>query len=119
MKADYLSRKDRQISSISQVFQSYHTYPPPNYFTMSFHLTGQDIHVEDGHILVARLQDENGDWQESSIDLDQLIGNKNGMLQLTRTASRDSRANMSRAHRQLPLGRRELQPDRSERPLRH
>lgn len=48
---------------------------------MSFHLTGDDIRVEDNHVLVARLQNENGDYVDSSIDLDQFVGNDNGMLQ--------------------------------------
>lgn len=47
---------------------------------MSFHLTGQDIRVEDNHILIASLQNEEGDYIESSIDLNQFIGNDNGML---------------------------------------
>lgn len=50
---------------------------------MSFHLTGQQIRVEDNHILVASLQNEDGEWIDSSIDLDQFVGNDNGMLQQT------------------------------------
>lgn len=50
---------------------------------MSFHLTGQDIRVENDHVLVALLQNENGDYVESSIDLNQFVGNDNGMLQQT------------------------------------
>lgn len=50
---------------------------------MSFHLTGQDIRIEDDHILVALLQNEDGDYVESSIDLNQFVGNDNGMLQQT------------------------------------
>lgn len=45
---------------------------------MSFHLTGQDIRIEDDHILVALLQNEDGDYVESSIDLNQFVGNDNG-----------------------------------------
>ncbi|EYE93684.1 CVNH domain-containing protein [Aspergillus ruber CBS 135680] len=48
---------------------------------MSFHLTGQDIRVEDNHILIASLQNEEGDYIESSIDLNQFIGNDNGNFQ--------------------------------------
>ncbi|KAI0015801.1 Cyanovirin-N [Xylariomycetidae sp. FL0641] len=45
---------------------------------MSFHLTAQEIELRDGHILHARLQREDGGWQESEIDLDQFIGNQDG-----------------------------------------
>ncbi|ODM15310.1 Cyanovirin-N [Aspergillus cristatus] len=48
---------------------------------MSFHLTGQEIRVEDNHILVALLQNEDGQWIESSIDLDEFVGNDNGHFQ--------------------------------------
>ncbi|BCR84439.1 CVNH domain-containing protein [Aspergillus chevalieri] len=48
---------------------------------MSFHLTGQQIRVEDNHILVASLQNEDGEWIDSSIDLDQFVGNDNGNFQ--------------------------------------
>lgn len=48
---------------------------------MSFHLSAEDIRVEDGHILKARLRNEAGEWQDSEIDLDQHIGNTNGTSQ--------------------------------------
>ncbi|KAL1301912.1 hypothetical protein AAFC00_006090 [Neodothiora populina] len=48
---------------------------------MSFHLSAQEIHIADNHILRARLQTESGEWRESEIDLDNHIGNINGMFQ--------------------------------------
>lgn len=51
---------------------------------MSFHLTAQDIRVEDNHILVALLQNDDGEWNESAIDLDQFIGNDNGTYSIPR-----------------------------------
>lgn len=60
---------------------------------MSFHLTGQDIRVEDNHILIASLQNEEGDYIESSIDLNQFIGNDNGMLQQTGRSIENMKAN--------------------------
>ncbi|PLN78752.1 Cyanovirin-N [Aspergillus taichungensis] len=44
----------------------------------AFHLTATDIRVEDGHLLVASLQYGDDEWQESTIDLDQYIGNDEG-----------------------------------------
>ena len=45
---------------------------------MSFHLSAENIRVEDNHILRARLRTEGGEWRDSEIDLDQHIGNTNG-----------------------------------------
>lgn len=69
---------------------------------MSFHLSAEDIRVEDGHILKARLRNEAGEWQDSEIDLDQHIGNTNGTNQpyIFAIASSDILS------RQLPLGQR-------------
>ena len=47
---------------------------------MSFHLTAQDIRVENNHILVGKLQNQAGDYVESSIDLNRFLGNNNGDL---------------------------------------
>lgn len=47
---------------------------------MSFHERAEDIRVDDGHILVARLANGDGDFQEASIDLDRFLGNSEGML---------------------------------------
>lgn len=45
---------------------------------MSFHLTAQDIRVENNHTLVGKLQNQAGDYVESSIDLNRFLGNNNG-----------------------------------------
>ena len=46
----------------------------------AFHLTATDVRIEDGHLLVASLQYGDDEWQESTIDLDQYIGNDEGKL---------------------------------------
>ncbi|KAF7118536.1 hypothetical protein CNMCM5793_008066 [Aspergillus hiratsukae] len=48
---------------------------------MSFHLSAEDIRIEDNHVLVARLRDSNGELQDASIDLDQFLGNEDGFFQ--------------------------------------
>lgn len=45
---------------------------------MSFHYSAEDIRVDDGHILRARLQRADGEWIDAEIDLDEFIGNDNG-----------------------------------------
>ncbi|CDM29696.1 hypothetical protein DTO013E5_6077 [Penicillium roqueforti] len=45
---------------------------------MSFHESASHIELVDGHILRALLRTENGDEEESTIDLDHHIGNDNG-----------------------------------------
>ncbi|KAI9931479.1 hypothetical protein ASPWEDRAFT_37718 [Aspergillus wentii DTO 134E9] len=45
---------------------------------MSFHLTAEDIEIRDNHILVARLQNEEGEFVDADIDLDEHIGNDEG-----------------------------------------
>jgi hypothetical protein len=45
---------------------------------MSFHLSAEDIRIEDNHVLVARLRNANGDLQDAQIDLNQFLGNDNG-----------------------------------------
>jgi hypothetical protein len=47
---------------------------------MTFHYSAEDIRVDDGHILRARLQKGDGEWEDAEIDLDQFIGNVDGML---------------------------------------
>ncbi|KAF7906807.1 hypothetical protein EAF00_001085 [Botryotinia globosa] len=47
---------------------------------MSFHLSAEDIRIDDNHILRARLRNENGDWQDAEMDLNQYIGNEDGMI---------------------------------------
>ncbi|GFF34723.1 cyanovirin-N homolog [Aspergillus udagawae] len=48
---------------------------------MSFHLSAEDIRIEDGHKLVARLRRDNGELQDAEIDLNQYLGNDNGHFQ--------------------------------------
>ncbi|KAI5854963.1 Cyanovirin-N [Tricharina praecox] len=48
---------------------------------MSFHLSSEEICVEDNRILVGRLRKEDGSLNETQIDLDQFIGNNNGHFQ--------------------------------------
>ncbi|KAF2819206.1 Cyanovirin-N [Ophiobolus disseminans] len=45
---------------------------------MSFHYSAEEIRIDDGHILRARLQNGNGDWVDAEIDLNNHIGNDNG-----------------------------------------
>ena len=45
---------------------------------MSFHLSAEDIEIRDNHILWARLRNEDGELQDSEIDLDQFLGNDDG-----------------------------------------
>ncbi|KAL5606511.1 uncharacterized protein BROUX77_003704 [Berkeleyomyces rouxiae] len=44
---------------------------------MSFHLSAEDIHM-DGSVLKARLQNSEGDWVDTEIDLNQHLGNVDG-----------------------------------------
>lgn len=47
---------------------------------MSFHASAQDIRVDDGHILRARLQKADGETADAEINLNDFIGNDNGRL---------------------------------------
>lgn len=49
---------------------------------MSFHHSAEDIQIEDNHKLVAKLADEEGEMQDAEIDLDEIIGNNNGLSSL-------------------------------------
>lgn len=46
---------------------------------MSFQNSARNIRLEDGHILKAELADEQGDWHDAEIDLDEILGNDRGM----------------------------------------
>lgn len=46
---------------------------------MTFYHTAEDIRIDDGHILRARLQTADGEWNDAEIDLNNHIGNDNGM----------------------------------------
>ncbi|KAL2825452.1 Cyanovirin-N [Aspergillus cavernicola] len=45
---------------------------------MSFHESAQNIRIEDGSRLVADLQNEDGDFVHSEIDLNEVLGNNDG-----------------------------------------
>ncbi|KNG50460.1 cyanovirin-n family protein [Stemphylium lycopersici] len=45
---------------------------------MTFYHTAEDIHIDDGHVLKARLQKADGEWEDAEIDLNNHIGNDNG-----------------------------------------
>lgn len=47
---------------------------------MSFHVTAQEVRVDDKHVLVAQLQNESGEYIDATLDLNQFLGNNNGML---------------------------------------
>lgn len=44
----------------------------------NFHLSAEDIHLEDGHILKATLNNIEGEACEAEFDLNDVIGNENG-----------------------------------------
>jgi hypothetical protein len=47
---------------------------------MSFHLTAEDIRIDNNHILVGRLRATDGSLRDTSIDLDRFLGNENGLF---------------------------------------
>jgi len=48
---------------------------------MAFHLTSEDIFIEEGHFLVGRLCNDGGEYVESRLDLDSCLGNDGGRFQ--------------------------------------
>ncbi|KAK3903789.1 Cyanovirin-N [Staphylotrichum tortipilum] len=48
---------------------------------MDFHASAQDIRVDDGHILRARLNNADGQQVDAEIDLNQFIGNSDGAFE--------------------------------------
>jgi len=48
---------------------------------MSFTLSADDVRVDEGHILRARLRNANGDLVDSELDLDHVLGNDGGHFQ--------------------------------------
>ncbi|KAK3311055.1 Cyanovirin-N [Chaetomium strumarium] len=48
---------------------------------MSFHASAEDIRLDDGHMLRARLRNENGDLVDAELDLNHYIGNDNGCFE--------------------------------------
>ena len=45
---------------------------------MSFHASASKIELEDDHILKATLRNEDGDEDDSTLDLNEIIGNDDG-----------------------------------------
>lgn len=60
--------------SLSAPWIKYHS----NSFTMSFHASATSIELDDGHILKATLLNAEGEEVESTLDLNEIIGNNNG-----------------------------------------
>lgn len=73
---------------------------------MSFAESAEDIRLEDGHMLVAQLQNEEGEMVEASIDLNSCIGNNDGMY------AGPARGLGLTSCRQLRMVRREFQRER-------
>ncbi|BCR84437.1 CVNH domain-containing protein [Aspergillus chevalieri] len=48
---------------------------------MSFHLTAEEIVIEDNHILKAQLRNEDGDLVEATLDLNEHLGNNDGAFE--------------------------------------
>lgn len=49
---------------------------------MSFHSSASDIELVDYHFLTANLSDADGETHEAIFDLDEVIGNNDGKLDL-------------------------------------
>jgi hypothetical protein len=47
---------------------------------MSFHLSSENIRVENNHLLVGRLRTQNGELRDTEIDLNQFLGNNDGLF---------------------------------------
>ena len=46
---------------------------------MSFHVNAEELHInDDGHILLGKLPNEDGDLVEAEIDLNECLGNNDG-----------------------------------------
>lgn len=45
---------------------------------MSFHVDAEELRVDDDHILVGKLPNEDGDLVDAEIDLNEFIGNEDG-----------------------------------------
>ncbi|KAE8163790.1 Cyanovirin-N [Aspergillus tamarii] len=48
---------------------------------MSFHESAEEVNIRDGHILFARLRNEEGEFQDSEINLNEFLGNNNGSFE--------------------------------------
>lgn len=49
---------------------------------MAFHLSAQDLRIEDNHHLVGQLQNTEGEFVDASINLDEVLGNEDGLFRL-------------------------------------
>ncbi|KAK1981845.1 CVNH domain-containing protein [Colletotrichum cereale] len=61
---------------------------------MSFHSSAQDIRIDDGHILRARLQNSNGDHVDAEFNLNDALGNTNGCFEWGGSGFADSAENI-------------------------
>ncbi|KAK1590486.1 CVNH domain-containing protein [Colletotrichum navitas] len=48
---------------------------------MSFHVSAQDVRVDDGYILRARLNREDGECVDAEYNLNECLGNSNGSFE--------------------------------------
>lgn len=46
---------------------------------MSFHETAREVRIEDDYVLVAELRNDNGDYVTARLNLNEVLGNFNGM----------------------------------------
>lgn len=53
---------------------------PFNKITMAFHLSSQDLHIDENRYLIGQLQNSDGEYIDASIDLDQFLGNNDGLF---------------------------------------
>lgn len=98
-------------------------HPQTNTINMSFHVTAEDARIEvrgNRTILFARLRREDGEWNDASYELDQIIGNNDGkesklsfILSIFQTVSNA----VPLFFRSLPVGWSELHRDRRGYPL--
>ena len=72
---------------------------------MTFYHTAEDIRIEDNHVLKARLQTAEGEWNDAEIDLNTCIGNDNGKNNIHPQHGVGIDTDLTR---QLPLGWRGL-----------
>jgi hypothetical protein len=113
LKADLVHQSSLKPNSLS-IYVLFSSIPLQTIINMSFHYSAENIRVDDGHILRARLQRADGEWNDSEIDLNNHIGNDNG----THAAVLCSNARLLiHNDRQLLLGWRGLRSFGRKRPL--
>ena len=80
LRTSYHTKQTSWESILScQVLPTQEWYPNKN-LTMSFNTNSQDVRIEDGHILKARVQNEGGDFVDSEINLNDFLGNDDGKI---------------------------------------